>query len=306
LIAVPTTGTRPLLPLLEEVTAQAHAAGRNGRRVRVVLFDNSHNGSEPARAAARTVGAGCVRVQRRGFAQVRNAALDAADEQDALVFLDDDEWPCPQWLDALVSGAEQLCADVVVGPVAVRLSHDAPRWLAGGALLRPPHEQPDGPLRVPAYSGNTLLRMSTLRRTGVRFKPAFDHSGGEDTEFFSRLSQHRAVFGWVQQASAVELPDPDRLTLRGATRRAYRSGRALGLVEHAVGAWRPLQGGFRRTGRIVRGLLRIVKGAATGHSPDCARGVLDVAFACGWFTSAVVGTGGPGVSGSRSWPSRAT
>jgi hypothetical protein len=301
LIAVPTTGTRPLLPLLEEVTAQAHAAGRNGRRVRVVLFDNSHNGSEPARAAARTVGAGCVRVQRRGFAQVRNAALDAADEQDALVFLDDDEWPCPQWLDALVSGAEQLCADVVVGPVAVRLSHDAPRWLAGGALLRPPHEQPDGPLRVPAYSGNT-----TLRRTGVRFKPAFDHSGGEDTEFFSRLSQHRAVFGWVQQASAVELPDPDRLTLRGATRRAYRSGRALGLVEHAVGAWRPLQGGFRRTGRIVRGLLRIVKGAATGHSPDCARGVLDVAFACGWFTSAVVGTGGPGVSGSRSWPSRAT
>jgi hypothetical protein len=42
--------------------------------------------------------------------------------------------------------AEANNADVVVGPVAVRLPPDAPQRLDGGRLIRQVRTQPDGPL----------------------------------------------------------------------------------------------------------------------------------------------------------------
>ncbi|MEZ0092382.1 glycosyltransferase [Streptacidiphilus sp. EB129] len=300
LVAVPTTGVRPVLPLLQELVTQARAAAGGGRHVRVLLLDNSGDNSARARADAAAAGAEYLRVAWRGFAQVRNAALDAAAGQDALIFIDDDEWPCREWLEALVEGAEQMSADVVLGPVDVRVPADAPRWLDGGAVLRERYSQPDGPLLCPAYSGNTLLRISAVLRLQARFESRFDRSGGEDTAFFAELSRQQAVFGWVQGALAFEVPDPDRLTLRGAARRAYRSGRVQAVFEQTAATRSPAHHAVRRTGRVARGLVRIARGASTGHSPDCARGTMDLAFAWGWLASTLGAMLGPGVKGSRS------
>jgi hypothetical protein len=58
-----------------------------------VLLDNSAGIPQELRATVAALGVRYRRVTARGFAQVRNAAMDAAHRFDALVFIDDDELP---------------------------------------------------------------------------------------------------------------------------------------------------------------------------------------------------------------------
>jgi hypothetical protein len=297
LIAVPTTGTRPLAALLEELLEQARAAQHKGRAVSVLLLDNAQDTSGRVRAVAAASAVRYQRVGRQGFAQVRNAALDAAEQHDAVVFIDDDEYPSPGWLEALLQSADEHRADVVVGPVPVRLPPGAPGWADGGATLRPPRTQPDGPLRGPANSGNTLVRMSAVERLQVRFDSAFDHTGGEDTVFFGHLTRHGARLVWASAAVAVESPDRDRLTLSCVLRRSYRSGRATALVERRLGAGSPAVLGLRRAGRAARGLVRLLRAALRRCAPEGARALMDLAFCGGWLLATLSLTLRRGVRG---------
>ncbi|NGN65082.1 glycosyltransferase family 2 protein [Streptomyces sp. A7024] len=284
-IAVPTLGARPLPALLAAVAGQAALARQRGYEVRVALLDNSPAGSAAARRAAAGHGVEYVRVPERGFAQVRNAALDTAGDADVLVFIDDDEFPVPGWLLAFLDGARTHAADVAVGPVRVAVPERAPAWVADGALLRScGGSRPDGPLTGPAYSGNTLLRLAPVRAAGLRFGAEFDRVGGEDTAFFGELAERGAHMVWIDAAAVAETPDPDRLTLRGLVRRFYLSGYGNALADRA--ARRPLLHlGARRAGRALRGLGRLAAAVVLARAPLAARGLADVAFAGGWWAA---------------------
>lgn len=304
LVAVPTLGKRPLLPLLERLVQELRAVRRRGCVGAVVLLDNSPGLPPSLRAAAASMGVHYRHVTARGFSQVRNAALDAAGRFDALVFIDDDELPCRGWLEALVTSAESHHADVVVGPVLLMLPPSAPRWLAGGTVLRPRRRQPDGPLRGNANSGNTLIRMSTVRRLGARFDPAFNTIGGEDTVFFGQLAQRGATLVWAGTAEAVEAPDPERLAVSYVVRRAYRGGRIMAVTARLVTGetWSAVP---RRVGRICRGLLRLVLGGVCGRSSVCVLGLLDLSFTLGWFVTVAMPRGRQPVIDCRVWQSYA-
>lgn len=284
LIAVPTTGRRPLTELLGALAGQARAVRSGVPSVSILLIDNSGGGgSEQLRSQAAASGVEYMEVRTRGFAQVRNAALEAARPYDAVVFIDDDEMPVRGWLEALTKGAQTYGADVVTGPVPIRMPRTAPQWLGDGAILRPQASHPDGPLRGTAASGNTLVRMSTVEALGLRFNPAFDRTGGEDTAFFTELALSGAGVVWVGAAVAFETPDLERLTLTYVMRRWYRSGVATALVERAVGPPPSARGVVRRAGRLARGMFWIGRGALRRNQGECAEGLTDLAFACGWW-----------------------
>jgi succinoglycan biosynthesis protein ExoM len=286
LIAVPTLGVRPLASLLAELARQAEEVRGTRRAVSLVVIDNSgRHGSSAVRSAAAAFSADYLLVPARGFAQVRNAALEAGRRYDAIVFIDDDEMPAAGWLGALLRGAEHYAADVVTGPVHVRLPAGAPRWLSGGELLRSPPQQPDGPLRGTAASGNTLVRMSVVNRLDLRFDPSFDRSGGEDTAFFTQLARRGATSAWSGAATAYETPDAERLTLSYVMRRAYRSGAIGVLVERAADQPEGGRRAIRLAGRFGRGLFRVARGALGGSLVACAWGLVDLAFVCGWATA---------------------
>ena len=290
LITVPTTGARPLRPLLDDLAQQAHGAeNSSGRTASVMLLDNSPAGSQTARVAAAACGVEYRRVELPGFSQVRNAAMDAAQQHDALVFIDDDERPVPGWLRALITSAEANDADVVVGPVAVRLPPHAPRWLGGGRLIRQVRTQEDGPLEGFAQSGNTLVRMSTVRRTGLRFHSAFDRTGGEDSVFFHEMVQRGARIFFTRAALVFETPDQDRLTLPGVVHRAFRGGRTAAVVEAEIRDVPMSRRLIRRAGKLARAFCRIFSGTVCGRPADCVRGMQDVAFVCGWGTALLAG-----------------
>lgn len=287
LIALPTVGRRPVGALLEELVRQAAQVRASGYATEVLLLDNSADGHPVAQGCAERHDVRYRHVVRRGFAQVRNAALDEAVNRDALVFIDDDEMPAAGWLRALLEGAEVHRADVVWGPVRAAVPADAPRWLDEGRTLRPEWDQPDGPLIGVAASGNTLLRMKTVRRTGLRFEEAFDSTGGEDTVFFSRLAERGARMVWIGSALVVERQDPDRLTLRGLAGRGRRHGAASAAAERTLrGRW-GARLTARRMARVPRGLARILASGVVRDPARAARGLEDLAFACGWGVAAV-------------------
>ncbi|WP_225097428.1 glycosyltransferase family 2 protein [Streptomyces sp. CoH27] len=297
LIAVPTTGARALRPLLDDLVQQARVTeSSDARRVSILLLDNSAAGSKSALEAADACDVRYRRVAKRGYSQVRNAAIDAAQQYDALVFIDDDERPVPGWLRALITGAENNDADVVVGPVVVRLPEDAPQWLDEGRLIRQVRPQEDGPLEGPAQSGNTLVRMSAVRRAGLRFNPAFDRTGGEDSVFFHEMAQRGARFFYTRAALVFETPDQDRMTLSGVARRAYRGGRTSAVVEAEIRT-RPMSRRLiRRAGKLARALFRILSGAVCRRPVDCVLGMQDISFVCGWSVALVTGLPGSAVS----------
>ncbi|MGW0206731.1 glycosyltransferase [Streptomyces sp. NPDC003233] len=297
LIAVPTTGARPLRPLLDDLVQQARVTESSGTRtVSILILDNSAAGSKSAREAAAACGVAYRRVEKRGYSQVRNAAIDAAWQYDALVFIDDDERPVPEWLGALVASAENNDADVVVGPVVIRLPQGAPRWLDEGRLIRQVRTQDDGPLEGPAQSGNTLVRMSTVCRTGLRFNSAFDRTGGEDSVFFHEMTQRGARMFFTRTALVFETPDQDRMTLSGVVRRAFHGGRTSAVVEAEISDMPMSRRLIRRAGKLSRALCRVLFGTVCGRSVDCVLGMQDISFVCGWGTALITGRSGSAVS----------
>jgi len=283
-VAVPTAGVRPLGELLDLLVAQARD---QAVIVDIALLDNGSVPSEQVRDAARSPEVLVRHVASRGVASVRNAALDLAGElgADTLVFIDDDERPVEGWLRAHLDACARYDADVVLGPVPVRLPPDAPRWLDGGLVLRDVlanQTDVDGPYAGPVSAGNTLVRVDVVRRSGVRFDPAFDVSGGEDVVFFSRLRSHGANVVWASAAVAHEYQDADRLTFSGFLGLRYAQGQRVVLVERVLdGAVSPLRVAPRRLYRIGRGVVRALAGLLTGRRDDAARGLGDAAFGCG-------------------------
>jgi len=286
LIAVPTLGTRQPAALLAELVQQCELVRPFGYDVKVLLLDNSPDGCLAAVQAAEDCGTSYVRVPTPGYSRVRNAALDAAEDHDALVFIDDDELPTDGWLAVLLRGVDRYGADVVTGPVRAVVPEGAPRWLAGGAALRPMVNRPDGPLQGPVATNNTLLRMATVRKTGLRFDPAFDRTGGEDTAFFASLVACGAQVAFTGTALVLETQDPERLQLRNFVHRAYLNGRRCAIVEYTLHGPASARHKLRRAIRPLRGLTRLAAALPLRHPPFLALGLEDLAFSCGWWRAA--------------------
>ncbi|MET8801333.1 glycosyltransferase [Streptomyces sp. NPDC004546] len=283
LIAVPTLGTRRLSSLLAELKRHCELVRPSGYAAEVLLLDNSPDGCPTAVRAAAEYEASYVRVPEPGYSRVRNAALDAAERHDALVFIDDDELPTDGWLAALLRGTERYGADVVTGPVRAVVPDGAPRWLGDGAALRPLVKLPDGPLDGPVATNNTLLRMDTVRKSGLRFDAAFDRTGGEDTVFFASLGDRGAKMAFLGTAVVVEIQDPDRLRLRTFVRRACLNGQRCAMVEHALHGRATARHLLRRTLRPFRGLARIAAALPLRRPLFLALGLEDLAFSYGWW-----------------------
>jgi len=119
----------------------------------------------------------------------RNRALELGlDQGERLAFIDDDCMPDVDWLRQLIVAQDTYRADSVSGRCIDTLPPTAGRWLA---------EQPfldefwnaggDGAVLSSGAMKNTLIDARFLRRTGVRFDPAFGTTGGEDSMFFAAV-----------------------------------------------------------------------------------------------------------------------
>lgn len=227
LIGVPTSG-RPeglvrLLNTLATVTTPAD-------RVDVAVVDNApSDGTRRVvqRAAARTGQQISYLVEsERGIPFARNACVGAALERDAdaLVFIDDDEWPAPGWFDALLATWRSTGADIVLGPAKAVLPASAPDWARHSGVFDKDRRLPDGaPIRT-AYSYNTLVSRRALEVLGPTFDDVFRYTGSSDHHYFKQAAAAGLRSVWSAHALVYEAIEPERVRLSWVLKRGYRIG----------------------------------------------------------------------------------
>lgn len=160
----------------------------------------------------------------RGLARVRNHAV-AASLGTFLAFIDDDEWATPQWLATLDGQAEDSHAAVVVGPVITVFDEEVPDYIRSCSLFDR-GTVADGET-VPWYfthTSNAYVRRTALPHRTEPFAAAFDLTGGEDVDLFSRMIGRGAHIVGAAKALVFEQRPVRRANLRWVLRRALRNG----------------------------------------------------------------------------------
>ena len=157
------------------------------------------------------------------IARARNKALEHA-IGDCVAFIDDDEFPVPEWLFLLFQARIAHDAAAVLGPVVPDFEEEPPAWLKKGRFFDRPRHPTGYPIQWPeARSGNVLFARNVLEHLDQPFRPEFA-TAGEDVDFFRRLAAKGCSFVWCDEAVAYELVPPSRCTRRYLLRRAALRG----------------------------------------------------------------------------------
>jgi succinoglycan biosynthesis protein ExoM len=225
-ICICTCGRPRLLERLLRDIARQDARGEF--TFSVVVADNDP--TQSARAIAESCARECplavtyVVEPERNIALVRNTAVANA-TGDFLVFIDDDEFPVPDWLLNLFRTCEARQVAGVLAPVMPHFEQTPPRWIIkGGFYDRPTH--PTG-FVMPwqeCRTGNVLLRRNIFDPAEPPFRREFG-TGGEDQDFFRRMIDKGHRFVWCDEAIAFEVVPPSRWSRRFMVSRALLRGR---------------------------------------------------------------------------------
>jgi succinoglycan biosynthesis protein ExoM len=192
---------------------------------------------------------------RQGIAQARNRAILEAGTVDFIAFIDDDEVPCPVWLDELLWAQAWYRADVVSGPVLPEFAPDVPEWVKAGRFF-------DRPLHVSGCSldtcnaGNVLVRSEVFETVGA-FDEQFALTGGEDTQFFQRVHQAgHTIVSW-REAFVHESVPRSRGNVRWLLQRGYQAGNSWVLGEASLDPRTSARvvRVFKACGRVIRGVF---------------------------------------------------
>lgn len=168
-----------------------------------------------------------IHVPEPGLCHARNAIVAhalAIPTMQRLAMLDDDEWPEPQWLAALLAVQGRTAAAVVGGPVIPVFPHGAPDWAEQTLVFRP-EQRTEGPTGMLYASNNLLVMRTALEALGAPwFDPAFNRSGGEDLDFLTRLKAIGFGFAWAPGARVSEWVGAERARKAWVLRRMWRIG----------------------------------------------------------------------------------
>jgi glycosyltransferase involved in cell wall biosynthesis len=158
-----------------------------------------------------------------GVANARNAGVLAA-QGELIAFLDDDETASPEWLAKLLEAQTRFQADVVFGPVVAAIPE--------GARHRDYLQRffsrigPETSQAIDGYygCGASLVRRGALPDPAQPFSAARNLIGGEDDLLFGEMKRRGARFAWAVEAWVHEHPEPQRLSLGYALKRAFAFG----------------------------------------------------------------------------------
>lgn len=230
-----------------------------GTRVRLIIADNDETPSASALVDGLRRRSPFdilyVHCPKSNISIARNACLAAA-EGEYLAFIDDDETATPEWLAELLSTAAATAADAVLGPVRAIYGDGAPAWMKSGDF----HSTLPvwvGPSIRTGYTCNVLLDLRSPRIRGRRFAVSLGQSGGEDTHFFTEVTDAGGLIAYAEKAVLYEPVPAKRAQLGWLVKRRFRSGQTHGRI---VGARKSIGGRIGQAG--LAGLKAAFCGAA--------------------------------------------
>lgn len=163
---------------------------------------------------------------RQNIALARNEVLRHARGQ-YIAFIDDDEFPEPDWLLTMLDACRTLGASGVLGPVRPQFDAAPPQWIIDGKFCER-REYPTGRIMPweECRTGNLLFRKDLLDTTDEPFDERFA-TGGEDVDFFLRMTKAGHIFKWCNEGIVYEAVPPERWTRAYMLRRALLRGRNI-------------------------------------------------------------------------------
>lgn len=254
LVAIPTMLQRDsLLDLLNSLDRSAQSAGMV---VDVLLIDNSlgiEGASNQLPVHFNSIEVHRVRERRPGVVYARNLAVSyfRKSEHSTLAFLDDDEEVPDTWFLEVQRSLSRYPGSIVTGPV-LYVVPDGVNDQYVEDYFSAPFTASDGEKLATTGTGNAIIPRTAFQQAEWPvFDLAFNRLGGEDTDFFQRLSssgvdiiycsgvyvhekvdEERANRDWVR--SRMRLSGMSRAKLEGTRLRAFSSGSArlaVGLVK---------------------------------------------------------------------------
>lgn len=218
----------------------------------------------------------------RGLASVRNRLLDEAlaEAADFICFIDDDEFPRPDWLVKHLAAIKQYQAEVVSGPV-VPLYGDTP---AAATPVKSKRRSGQTPPHVGC--NNVLFRSLLAKDQGLRFDRRYDFIGGEDHDFFERSARNNNRHVWVAEAAVFETIPAWRQTWKYLLYRHFTSG--IGNVVK----YRARHGGLycwcyfmlKVAGKLPGGLIQLTLAGLLLHREKAKKGLAKIAAATGYVS----------------------
>jgi hypothetical protein len=289
-IIIPTRG-RPQ-SLARAARSLFRLEGVDPGRLELVIVDNDAARSAEATAGELRREAPCaVRYlcePTPGVASARNTAV-AGSKAPLIAFLDDDEEASPGWLKALLDAQARFDADVVFGPVRGQ----APEPVRTHRAYLERFFSREGPAEARLLDGyygcgDSLIRRAALPDPQAPFALSQNHIGGEDDVLFGQMKARGARFAWTPDAWVIEHPEPSRLNLGYALKRAFAYGQGPSYACMArqppdrLGAARWMGVGLGQT--VVYGAVAALKWLA--RAPDRAEALDRAARGLGkvlWF-----------------------
>jgi glycosyltransferase involved in cell wall biosynthesis len=184
----------------------------------------------------------------------RNRGISAA-RGELLVFVDDDAFPHPHWLQALVDALRLENVQAAGGPIELLLEGEMPSWLSSAYLpyLSVWDLGPD--LLDLAYNeyprgANMAFRRSVFTRLGG-FSPDLGRRGKslrscEETELCLRIERTGGRVVYVPRARVAHLTAAERITETWLLGRFAAQGTSEAIVDWKHGGWAGLRRGLRR------------------------------------------------------------
>jgi succinoglycan biosynthesis protein ExoM len=258
---------RELLAVLERIDLGTLSP----QAVEVVVVDNRPNDATQAvcqaAAAQLPIRLRYVAEAERGISPARNRVVAEALAAGAewLAFLDDDDWPDPDWLRHLLERQAVTGAEIVMGNNRRELPNDAStsaraRLAQSGITNDLPFWDRYGlPRRLATH--NVLIRRSVMERMsamGPAFDPRFALMGGGDADFFCRAKLAGASFARAERSFINYRLPAERLTTNGLIRRRFKKGVSQGILARRYVTGRQRQRWLFKSGSRLLGSLLIL------------------------------------------------
>jgi len=211
--------------LLESLEAQVLPEGVD---VEVVVVDNDPGRSgEPI--VRRFTDTGRTRFSYfvqpvKNISLTRNVSVRNASGE-YLLFIDDDEFAPPEWLERMLGALGSFRADGVFGPCMPDFDKETPRWKRWRDLHYHPM-QSTGDRAIQKWTGNCIVRASLMKGREGPFDPTYGITGGEDSFLFETLEREGARFVYCREAWVSEYLPPHRTRIPYLFRRGILNGNA--------------------------------------------------------------------------------
>lgn len=172
-----------------------------------------------------------INEPKLGIVNARNASIEffLDSSADWMASFDDDEVVSPEWLGAMLDAMECFPeCNVFAGPHIRQSPKTASRWFP----FENPKKIETGTPEWNVSTANVLFNRKVFSPDcmGLRFHPAFNFSGGEDTQLFYNLKDNGQKILWVSDATVVEPTIDERGTFAAQSQRLVARSQNWGKI----------------------------------------------------------------------------